>query len=500
VANPSYYFTLFKKLQVLGHVPEGTHHGAGIGGFNLNHPSAVFGNTDIGSPLGGTNTASTNPLWAILNNKAIGGSGLIVIDGQPWPTMPLFDTPAWEEFQMNAPAPKLVSVLGNWITAGKTNDIPTGVLGQMPPELKKPRGEVSLFACNMAGDDGMQSVPEHYWATSLIFLVDPETGSTVYPAQLAGSDEYYLAAIFGNRGGTGAGRFLPDGGPKIECEAWVMVWNTGFSPAVKLPALSNLDIGAKTAGYEIYSLKPGAYDVAGFRLPVQTVFDGLVKAIDEADVDLGGLTPVNWIYDKNAHLCVRVIIRHTNQGWPAPEDTPLDSRRVAQRNLAPFAIDLQVQQSDPNIEWIHFMAGDGARSAGRDTRAGAHTLSIENHVRQPVAIYLAVPRRSFETIVDSNGIHGFEPVAFVDGTPFTDAVVLRCTAARNSIPVQALGYGRFLAALLGIEYSVSKLKKGLAGEVSVIQRTATPVLDPPNYTYQIEWVTTGGFTVEIGVL
>jgi hypothetical protein len=42
----SYYFTLFKKFQVLNHVPEQSVHGdptSPLGGFNLNNPNAIFG-------------------------------------------------------------------------------------------------------------------------------------------------------------------------------------------------------------------------------------------------------------------------------------------------------------------------------------------------------------------------------------------------------------------------------------------------------------------------
>ncbi len=54
----SYYFTLFKKFQVINHVPEGTIHGAGLGGFNLSDPHSVFGNSNTGALLGATNTSS----------------------------------------------------------------------------------------------------------------------------------------------------------------------------------------------------------------------------------------------------------------------------------------------------------------------------------------------------------------------------------------------------------------------------------------------------------
>lgn len=502
MAIPSYYFTLFSKLQVLGHVPDDDYHGQAAGGFDLDDPQAVFGSSSTGALLGATNTPADSPLWAVLNSRAMGNPGFspVVVGGGSWPTMPVFDTPAWDDFQVSAPAPKLVSVLGDWIIAGKTNDVPQDVLAQVPPRLKRAAGPVALFACSIPGDDGVQSVPSNYWATSLVFLVDPLTGATVNPSQLAATEEYYLAAVVGNRGGTGAGRFAAGGGVKVECEAWVMVWNTGFSPAVKLPALSNLDVAAAQPVHEVYFIDPGAYAVAGFRLPVQTVFDGLAKAIEEAGVDLGGLTPSEWIHAENAHLCARVMVRHVNQGWPAPGATPLDDRRVAQKNLAPFAIDLSVEEPDPTIDWTHFMVGDTMPRFAREPRAGGHTLTLVNRARgTPLDLYLAVPRRSFETLVDAGEIRGFRRVEGERG-PFPDGVVLRCVSPRNSLPVRALGDRRFMAASLGIGYSRSQLARGLGGPVSVVQRTVVPVLHPAKQTYQLRRVVVGGLTLDVRVV
>jgi hypothetical protein len=501
VATPSFYFTLFKKFQVLGHVPAGTNHGAGVGGFNLNQPTAIFGASGTGNLLGASNNPADSPLWAVLNSRAMGNPGFtpVVVGGGSWPTMPVGSPASWTEFQVNAPAPKLVKVFGDWIAAGKVNDIPTGVLGQVPPVIKRTSGGISLFVCNLPGDDGVAPVPSNYWATALIFLTDPATGATVNPPQLAATAEYHLTAIVGNRGNTGAGRYLAGGGgPKIECEAWVMVWNTGFSPAVKLPALSNLDVAATSPRYEVYFLKAGSYDVVGFRLPVQTVFDGLVKAIEEAGVDLGGLTPEQWVHAQNAHLCTKVLIRHANEGWPAPGDTPLQNRRVAQKNLAPFAVDLTVADPEPRIEWTHFMLGDTQRVLVGDRRAGWHHLSILDRARGArLGIYLAIPRQSFAAMIQADRLRGFKVVEDGPTPPMPDAVVLKCVAPRNAVPIRPLGCRRFLAASLGLEYRRSQMKPGHLGVVEVIQRTALPVLDPRRRTYKIETPTVGGFTLEV---
>ena len=500
MALPSFYFTLFKKFQVLGHVPAGTNHGAGVGGFNLNQPGAIFGASSTGNLLGATNNPADSPLWAVLNSRAMGNAPFtpVVVGGGSWPTMPAGNPSSWAEFQTSAPPPKLVTVFGDWISAGKVNDTPTGVLAQVPPPIKPTDNGIGLFACNLAGDDGIKPIPGNYWATSLIFLTDPATGNTVNPSQLGATDQYHLTAVVGNRGNSGAGRYLAGGGPKIECEAWVMVWNTGFSPAVKLPALSNLDASTASPTSEVYFLKPGTYDVVGFRLPVQTVFDGLVKAIQDAAVDLGGLTPEQWVHAQNAHLCAKVLIRHANQGWPAPGDTPLQTRRVAQKNLAPFAVDLAVVEAEPQIEWTHFMLGDTQRVLGGDRRAGCHSLSVRQTGRGlGMGLYVAIPRGAFQHLVDADGLRGFKVIEDASRPPMPECVVLKCVASRNAIPIPPLGDRRFLAASLGLEYRRSEMKPGRLGVVEVIQRTALPVWDPRRRVYRIETQVVGGFTLEV---
>src|SRR5262252_6038679 len=90
--NPSFYFNLFKKFQVLNHVPSSSVHcdaGAPAGGFNLTDPNAangVFGNANFGPLLAaGDFTPAHSPLWAILNARAGGANGFdnVSISGGP---------------------------------------------------------------------------------------------------------------------------------------------------------------------------------------------------------------------------------------------------------------------------------------------------------------------------------------------------------------------------------------------------------------------------------
>ncbi len=326
--NPSFYFTLFKKFQVINHVPTDSVHGAPAptGGFNLNDPNAVFGNSNRGALLGATPIPSDSPLWAVLNSRAMGAGGFapVNVGGVSWPTMPPGSPPAWLDFQVNAPAPKVVEVFGNWIAAGKPNDVPNGVIAALPPPIGGGLDSgIAVFACSVAGDNGIRPgmVPPNFWDTSLIYLVDPATGNIANPTELAASSEYYLAAVIGNRGNAVGGRYV--GATPVEAAGWVMVWNTGMSPAVQLPALSNLDMNSTNGVYDVYFLKPGRYDVVGFRLNVQTVFDGLVKAIGASGMDLGGLTPAEWVHAQGAHLCAKVLVRAQNESWPVLGARPL---------------------------------------------------------------------------------------------------------------------------------------------------------------------------------
>src|SRR4029077_6727758 len=75
--NISYYFTLFKKFQVLNHVPEQTVHGAPsgpTGNFQLNDPSSVFGGPPRSATLRRAPPAA-GPLGQLLNAAAVAGPG-----------------------------------------------------------------------------------------------------------------------------------------------------------------------------------------------------------------------------------------------------------------------------------------------------------------------------------------------------------------------------------------------------------------------------------------
>src|SRR5262249_22536628 len=145
----SYYFTLFKKFQALDHVSTSTVHASAMptGGFDLRNHNAIFGNSNRGALLGATTNPADSPLWALLNARAMGNTA-VSVGGTSWPAMPVGSPPAWLDFQVNATAPKLIDVLGSWISAGKVNDVPSGVLGTVPAPIGDALDPgVALFVC-----------------------------------------------------------------------------------------------------------------------------------------------------------------------------------------------------------------------------------------------------------------------------------------------------------------------------------------------------------------
>ncbi len=529
-AKPSFYFTLFKKFQVLNHVPSATIHGnpgAPSGGFNLTDPNAVYsGASNVGHPLTlGDLTPANNPLWAILNSRAVGNAGFSPVTiaggaqaGTVWPTMPPGNPPAWTNFQVNPPASKLVDVFGSWITQGQVKDIPSNVIATVPPApIPGPLDPgVSLFVCSMskanggpADDVGIRpdGVPGNYWATSLIFLVDPTTGHTVVPSTLTAASEYYLAAVIGNRGNTDGGNYINP--PGIETAGIVMVWNTVDSPGVELPSLSNLDfINDTNPIFEQYFLKSATYDIVGFRLNVQTVYDGIIAALNHAvanGLNLGGLTPDQWVHAQPAHLCAKVVIRQQGGAFPNFGESPINNPRLAQKNLAPFDINVQEVSPTPNIVWKNFIPGQPFffRLPG----AGRNRLSLEipRLPEDAFNFYIGIPTETFDRIFRQEGaVKGFKVVPPKElcesklgnrAKPFPDAVVLHYQGKDNAIEFPALPEKQYFGMSLGIEYNVKKIKPGTLGEINIVHRAELPTLEPKTRCFEVKETIAGGFTI-----
>jgi len=425
--------------------------------------------------------------------------------------MPPGNPPAWQEFQLNPPTNKLVDVFGNWIqSSGEINDTPTGVIGQQPAPFSGPDAGFVPFVCSMPGDQGVRpGIPANFWATSLIFLTD-ESGNIVNPGTLTGSNHFFLTAVIGNRGNASGGRYLNHPN-SIDVAAAVMVWNTTFSPGVMLPALSNLDVNSQNANYEQYFLRSGAYDVVGFRMDVQTVFDGIIASLTDAvtnnGLNLGGLTPDQWVKSQPAHLCVKVVIREHGTSYPNFGDTPDQDRRLAQKNLAPFDISL-VAGPNPNIIWKNFIVGQPIflRIAG----AGANRFSVHGDLLENAfRLYVGIPRVTFERyfVKYENAFRGFRKVSPREiaagklgdrALPFPEAVILQQENNKeNFINIPALEEKEFLAMALGVEYDKNFIKPGKVGDINFFHRTMFPVLKPDSQCFDLEERVAGGFTLQV---
>ena len=336
----------------------------------------------------------------------------------------------------------------------------------------------------MPGDKGTRpGVPSNYWATSLIFLVDPTTGNIVTPTNLAATAEYYLVAVIGNRGQTNGGRYLsqPDA---LQAAASVMVWNTIDSPGVQLPSLSNLDITDKNGIFEQYFLRSGQYDVVGFRLNVQTVFNGIIAALNDALVSnpnlLGGVAPDVWVKQQPAHLCSKVVVRvqgaqifrHSEQRRIR---TPASRRKIS----APFDPAINVNDPNPNINWKNFIVGQPLffliKGAGKNTLK----ILIDDALQGTFKLHLAMPAQTFERFVKGadRQMKGFKLVdakefAASHGRtplPFPESGHLEPWSADNVARIRAVAEGHFSGHVAGHRICTGQGQGWPKGDITIMQ-------------------------------
>jgi hypothetical protein len=519
----SYYFTLFKKFQILNHVPSQTVHGAAMptGGFDLKNPNAPFVASATGTPLTvGNFTPAQNPLWAVLNSRALGNSGFTPVNivggaqnGTSWPTMPPGTPPAWTEFQVTPASHKLVDVFGTWIsTDQQLKDIPSGALGTMPANFAGPDPGVKPFVCSKPGDQGARPTAlPNFWATSLIFLVDPATGNTITPPSLVPGAEHYVVAVVGNRGSTNGGRFLGQTNA-LQAAAVVQIFGTSVSPGVRLPALSNLDLNDTNSTYEQYFLRSGQYDVVGFRLNVQTVFDGLVAAVHQAAVvdgtlNIGSSTPEQWIKTPPSHLCVKVVTRVQGDQFPAIDTSPEQDARIAQKNLVPFDVTIS-DTGNPHIDWTTFVAGQP--SALMIKNAGKNKFTLLTKLPQDLfQVLIAIPEKVHaqfiaEAKAEMKGfrqVNAKEILAIDNGNkrlPFArDAIILQATGAEASFELGPMPDHHAAGMALGFRYVPGKLKHGMNADVTVMQEAAVPLREQGSDRFTVQQRTVGGFTLQV---
>ncbi len=491
----SFYHAIFKRLQTVyhwesavpfdGHLSKDDNAPGLYGGFSLKYPSDKYGmfgslSAAAGAPVSaglkplvlGNNVPAQNPLYVMLAAAAgpIGSiPDTVTVGTQKWPVMPppdqgtLYNT-AWLNFNAGTPPP-LVDAFGAWITAGKPNDEPQGPLlypartASPLPAFPGATGPI-LFVASFAGDDGRRPgdmampavpvghVPGNYWDTSQIFLTDAG-GAIVTPLHLAAGAEYYVQAVIGQCGpGIAGGLFNAAMPLDVQCDA--QCFNTGFSPGVQLPSLGNLDPTDPNPLYEQFYMDPLTTEVAGFRFNVDAVFAGLVAALTASNMNLGGLTPTDWL--KDGHPCVKVRLMSgeypngfTPQGpVPGLGSNPQLDRHIAQHNLVPF--DTAVMARTP-IHWTNFIVpqvGDGANAL--TLQHGQLPADVRFTVAMPSAVY-----KRYVAGDGGGSARGFDLVTEGIAKPFPDAVMLRQTSPEARLVLAPHRDERYLGLGLGIE-------------------------------------------------
>ena len=313
-----------------------------------------------------------------------------------------------------------------------------------------------LFVASLMGDDGRRPgdpnafralpdpgpadyVPANFWATSQIFLTE-ETGRIVQPALLKPGETYCLAAIVGNGGDAGAGRAVAGQRPiEVRCEA--LAFSTCIAPATPLPPLLNPDSLHADPVHELPHLDKQSRDVAGFHLDVDKVHAALAAALGDADIDLGGLTPQEWLKDSPPSLKVAVS---GGEGAPlAPGSTPRLDCRIARRNLAPLELS---QTGGRQIVWRNFVVAQ--------VGTGANQISLQHELPgEAFRLYLAIPGHAYQRHVAGGGtLVGFERVRTVAAKPIAEPILLRQSKPGAYLQVAAHETERFLGLSLGLEW------------------------------------------------
>jgi hypothetical protein len=481
----SFWFAIYKRLWAIG--IKGVAHVsveiASDGNFSLESTVAsngIFGTNDYGAPLAaGDFTAAHNPLFVILNASLNNPPASNLVPVPPgnamWPVMPWPPSgpyPLWTGWNAGASPYKLIDRLQNWIEVDqKLDDTPKGTyldftsfVSQAPPAFPlKPNETVEiLFVASFPQDNGVRpgSVPPNYWDTSLIFVTDQHGQDQGLPAFGAGQ-EYYIAAVIGNSGNGFSGSIFNNTTPTINVVCNAHVFSTFESPAVALPALSNLNPADTNPTYEQYYMQKMSRDVVGFRFNVDLVYAGLLNVMAGFTLaQLGGLTPDAWLKKVNAHACVKVLIlsgelpnAYNNNGdpnaWPTDktvsnnvESLPSVDRHIGQRNLAAFDSSVKGMKK---VQWQDFMMSQ----AGTGTNALAVASALPPEAMRTL---VAVPTAMYERYVAKGGSHrGFEQVKDVGSKPFPDAVILHQTAPGARLEIAEHGREPFFAMALGVE-------------------------------------------------
>lgn len=232
----------FAPLKPLVNQPDPNNPGGFLPAYPLLPASDPLANVPAANPLYAMFKASLNANGTIVTSYWDSLTVSVQGSAQPWPIMPMcFDAASpsdlvkmWLEF--NKPGPfTLVGSLGDWIGKGKVNDTPASSLSFGKPPQSSIQQPV-LFVCSKVDDDGVRPGTglDHFWSTSRIFLVYPSgpfIGSEAYPSALLPTDEYNVVVQVGNSG-TLAGRAAdPANNPKVTVRAEAFPFNTFMAVA-----------------------------------------------------------------------------------------------------------------------------------------------------------------------------------------------------------------------------------------------------------------------------
>lgn len=547
-ANASFFYAIFKRLQASyhqessasfdGHLsPDGS---AGLyGGFSLvwpGDPNGLFGSLSAAAPdiaqpgytlepgLMPLDPASTvpadNPLYQMLANS-LGAPGTVpnsvTVAGQQWPVMPPPEggtqtNQTWLGFNPAAGV-RLVDQLGLWIGNGKLDDSPQEAPLVYPSLMASPvplfpGAETGiLYVASYPGDDGRRNgdgampvvpvdhVPDNFFQTSQVFLTDT-AGHIQAPVALPAGGQYYVVAVIGNAGKAIAGQLFDAQYPiQVLCDA--LAFNSVMGPNFPLPALSSLDPANLGATFDSqFYLDPLTRDVVGFQFDVDQVFAGLVAALQEAvmtmGMDLGGLTPAEWL--KAGHPCVKVRImdgEYPNKFQPlgaAPTlgSNPQKDRHIAQHNLSPFDMNEMARQP---VHWTTFIAAQ--------VGTGPNRLSLQAALPDELSsgqfrVHLAVPSGSWRRWFAGKPIgKSFVPGGGTPSKPFPEAVVLTWTGAGTpTLEVPDHQAEPYLGLALGLEW----LGRGKDAEPGKA-RTLPPLGDIRLLHRTADGAIAGGFTL-----
>jgi hypothetical protein len=213
--------------------------------------------------------------------------------------------------------------------------------------------------------------------------------------------------------------------------------------------------------------------------------------------NLGGLTPQQWL-TTSSHLCSRVAVSDDGT-WPATDASPQQERRIAQRNLVPFDVDLEGTPVSPAVDviWIPFLVSlipIGVLRPGDPLQ----TITIQAAgLRAPADLLLALPLETLERNVPKQTIAEFERIdakQLPRPVPFkAEHAVLAVGSSGRSVVGLTSDTQHLAGMMLGVRLDRTRLRVGTR-DISVWHRVRRPAIIRDGPRLSTREVTIGGFT------